>query len=93
MIRRDTRDEDRTEKHSWTHRLVGREFFFCFFYDVCVFKKSSRVVLVLGTVIYRGRGKNKEGKNTEGSKIKTTENKEARHLTEIQKTQVNAGRL
>lgn len=60
MIRRDTRDEDRTEKHSWTHRLVGKEF--SFFYDVCVFKKSSRVVLVLGTVIYRGRGKNKEGK-------------------------------
>lgn len=71
----------------------GESFFWFFFYDVCVFKKSSRVVLVLGTVIYRGRGKNKEGKNTEGSKIRTTENKEARHLTEIQKTQVNAGRL
>lgn len=65
MIRHDTQDEDRTEKHSWTHRLVGREVFFCFFFDdVCVFKKTGRVVLVLGTVIYRGRGKNKVGNKT-----------------------------
>lgn len=42
----------------------GESSFFFFFDDVCVFKKTGRVVLVLGTVIYRGRGKNKEGNKT-----------------------------